>query len=66
MSYYKYLRKATDVVGYTFHASAYCATCGDDLPEIDPEGNPKNAVFASDEYHLFPPCEGCDLTAGKW
>ena len=41
--------KAWDVVGYTYYASIYCKACGESLPEIDPEGNAKGAVFVSDD-----------------
>ena len=41
--------KAWDVVGYTYYASIYCKACGESLPDIDPEGNAKQAVFASDD-----------------
>jgi len=31
-------------VGYAFHASLYCAECGEHLPAIDPEGNEKHPI----------------------
>lgn len=27
---------------YTYHAAEYCPDCGIDLPDTDPEGNPKH------------------------
>jgi hypothetical protein len=62
-----YYQKAWDIVGYTYHASAYCVDCGEKLPEIDPEGNDKHPIFASDEFfqvdsngdHMFYNCDTC-------
>jgi hypothetical protein len=36
--------------GYTWLADIYCYKCGHTLPDIDPEGNDKHAVFSWDEY----------------
>lgn len=29
---------------YAYHAEIYCAACGHNLPEIDPEKNPKHPI----------------------
>ena len=44
-----YYPKASEVIGYTYHADVYCRCCGESLPEVDPEGNAKHPVFESDE-----------------
>lgn len=33
-------------VAYTWFADIYCAPCGTDLADIDPEGNDKGAVYS--------------------
>jgi hypothetical protein len=38
------------IKGYTWLADIYCYKCGHTLPDIDPEGNDKHAVFSWDEY----------------
>lgn len=38
------------IKGYTWFADIYCYGCGHTLPDIDPEGNDKHAVFTWDEY----------------
>lgn len=40
-----YGRKSFDILGYTYHADIYCKSCGDALPEVDPEGNSRHPVF---------------------
>jgi len=56
MSYY---RKAWDIRAYTYHADIYCVGCGEGLPEVDPEGNDKHAVFESDEIMETDMCGEC-------
>lgn len=41
-------------VAYTYHADVYCAVCGADLPDVDPEGNERHPVFAVDAYADHP------------
>ena len=53
------MTKAFDVIGYTYHAAAYCASCGEDLPEVDPEGNEKHPIFACDENEEGWCCDDC-------
>jgi hypothetical protein len=36
------------IKGYTWLADIYCYECGHTLPDIDPEGNDKHAVFSWD------------------
>lgn len=64
-------------VGYVFFADIYCGDCGGKLSEIDPEGNPKGAIF-SWEVSEFLDCEDgnggtydsscgeCGLSARDW
>jgi hypothetical protein len=40
-----YGRHSTEVVGYTYFADLYCADCAESFPEVDPEGNPRHAIF---------------------
>lgn len=72
-----YYRKAWEIVGWTYHAEVYCEECGQTLPEIDPEGNERNPVFASElENCCYPDdinglpvyysCATCEKTAEKW
>lgn len=61
-----YYRKAWQIVGYTFHASAYCADCGESLPDTDPEGNPKHAVFSCDEIPDYWSCGKCGELSTDW
>ena len=51
--------KAWDVIGYTYHAAAYCEPCGKDLPEVDPEGNDKHPIFAVDDVLADWCCDIC-------
>ena len=62
-------------VGYTYHADIYCADCGEQLPEIDPEGNEKHPVFSwetselcySDDGEIVPvTCGECLIPAIDW
>jgi hypothetical protein len=39
---------AHTIYGYTFHADIYCSECGENLPDIDQEGNPKNTLYSWD------------------
>lgn len=65
----------THPVGWTYHAALYCATCGDGLPEIDPEGNAKHPVMSWETSELVQDwdgetvpmtCETCGETTDKW
>ena len=40
-------------VGYTYHADIYCSTCGESLPDIDPEGNEKYPVMSWDTGDMY-------------
>ena len=44
-NWYRYARRSFDVAGWTFFADVYCAECGDQLPEVDPEGNDRHPIF---------------------
>lgn len=48
--------------GWTYHASIYCDTCGDTLPDIDPEGNYKHPIFSWDE--IGGECDNCHVHVG--
>jgi len=48
-------------IAYAYHADLYCADCGADLPDIDPEGNEKSAVFSYESFDHIPYCAGCGL-----
>ena len=63
----------TEPVGWTYHASIYCATCAEHLPSVDPEGNDKNPVFAWDEIgqeidgeFIWYSCDSCGESASDW
>ena len=62
----RYYRKAWEIVGYTFHADCYCKTCGDKLPEVDPEGNDKHPIFVSDELPDYWYCADCGEDSQDW
>jgi hypothetical protein len=51
--------KAWDIIGYTYHAAAYCDGCGAGLPEVDPEGNKKHPIFAVDDVPADWTCDAC-------
>ena len=62
-------------VGYSYHADYYCAECGNDLPEIDPENNEKHPVYSWsvgdlvdiwDGRKVYATCGKCDKSADKW
>ena len=44
-NWYRYARKSCDVAGWTFFADVYCVGCGNQLPEVDPEGNDRHPIF---------------------
>ena len=52
------------IKGYTWLADIYCYGCGHSLPDIDPEGNDKHAIFSWDEYgdidHFGGSCAKCE------
>lgn len=56
-------RGSGDVTGYTYHASVYCPEHGEELPETDPEGNERHAIFPWDEFNYLTYCgkNECDL-----
>ena len=49
----------TDIVGYAYWASIYCPSCGSALPDIDPEGNEKAAIFADHDLGYTAYCDSC-------
>ena len=62
-------RKYWEVVGATFHASAYCVECAEALPEIDPEGNPKRALLLgeiTDDMEELWSCDSCGSSCADW
>ena len=60
-------RKTFEVVGFTFHASAHCLECGEQLPDIDPEGNDKHPVFLGDLSDSDPfTCDTCLSSSVDW
>lgn len=63
----QYHLKAWTVVGFTYLAAPYCADCGEKLPEVDPEGNPKHPVFVSDVTDSMNwNCDACGLSVDQW
>lgn len=66
--HYWSLRKGHQIIGYTFDACAYCAECGEGLPETDTEGNPKHPVFATDQSNHLTEwrCDTCGLSIEEW
>lgn len=71
---YRYYRKYWDIAGYSYWADIYCADCGRDLPEIDPEGNDRSVIMAGELSEFDPQCNGgyayhcgeCGLLASEW
>ena len=71
---YRYYRKYWDIAGYSYWADIYCADCGRDLPEIDPEGNNRSVIMAGELSEFDPQCNGgyayhcgeCGLLASEW
>lgn len=64
-----YGRKSFDIVGFTFFADIYCKSCGDKLPEVDPEGNDKHPVFVDNSWEWEDTgtnCGECGLPFGEW
>lgn len=64
-----YYRKSFDIVGFTFFADIYCKSCGDKLPEVDPEGNDKHPVFVDNSWEWEDTgtcCGECGLPFGEW
>jgi len=64
-NWYRYARRSCDVAGWVFFADVYCPTCGDQLPEVDPEGNDRHPLFVdqlddlnADCQHFCAECEG--------
>lgn len=51
--------RATDVIGYAYHADTYCVAHGEALPDTDPEGNDKTPVFCGDEADRILRCAEC-------
>jgi|LauGreDrversion4_2_1035121.scaffolds.fasta_scaffold21872_13 hypothetical protein len=51
------------IYGYTYWASIYCKECGDNLPDIDPEGNDKHPFFSWDE--IGGSCDTCLVHVGQ-
>lgn len=50
----------TEPVGYAFHASLFCAACGEHLPDVDPEGNAKHPIAPWELSDLVRECGfGC-------
>jgi hypothetical protein len=44
------LNKDKFTIGFTYHAECYCYECGEQLPEIDPEGNDKHPIATWHEF----------------
>lgn len=69
-----YYRKSFDIAGYVYWADIYCASCGAELPEVDPEGNLRNPVFVDDLSNFSPEmndgysqnCAKCGLNTEEW
>lgn len=60
-------------IGFTYWADIYCADCGNQLPEVDPEGNEKYPVFFRDEVRYEAEegeteatCADCGTSARDW
>lgn len=69
------LYSRTNPVGWAYHASLFCAKCGDGLPDTDPEGNAKHPVMGWETSELVQDwdgesvpmtCEACGEPADKW
>lgn len=67
----------TEPVGYAFHASLFCAACGEHLPDVDPEGNAKHPIAPWETSELVYPdqfdgmdvaysCDTCGIPADVW
>jgi hypothetical protein len=62
-----YGRHSTEVIGYTWFADLYCAPCGKDLAEIDPEGNPKHPIFLDQDWEIKGHhCGQCGSSTNEW
>lgn len=63
----RFYRRSYDVVGFTYWADIYCKPCGDSLPETDPEGNTKHALFVCnlDDLQGRNSCE-CGDDVERW
>lgn len=60
-------RKAYEVIGYAYYTELFCKSCGDSLPDTDPEGNDKHPVFLFNVddlqgYH----CSECESEVDEW
>jgi len=54
-------------IGFTWLADFYCFECGDELPEVDPEGNDKHPVASWHQAELLGyTCAKCDLNIAEW
>ena len=71
ISYYS----RTYPVGWAYYASLYCADCGNDLPDIDPEGNDKHPIMGWETSELVQDwdgesvpmtCEKCGKETREW
>ena len=55
---------------YAYHAEIYCATCGHNLPEIDPEKNPKHPIAQWELNDLaaegLDSCSECGTISRDW
>ena len=55
---------------YTYCANIYCASCGDTLPEVDPEGNLKHPIFSWELNDLttegLDSCSECGTLSQEW
>lgn len=69
-----YYRKSFDIAGYVFFADIYCASCGEELPEVDPEGNDRSPIFVDGMWEFSPEvneghtynCAQCGMDTTEW
>jgi hypothetical protein len=55
---------------YAYCAEIYCAACGHDLPEVDPEGNLKHPIHSWELNDLaaegLDSCSECGAISREW
>lgn len=55
---------------YAYHAEIYCATCGHNLPKIDPENNEKHPIYSWELNDLaaegLDSCGECGTISRDW
>lgn len=63
------------IIGWWYSEDTYCSECGKDLPDIDPNGNPKTIIFDTGLEELlegwsrtmsYVGCVACGKGADRW